>query len=253
MLGMEARPGSEETFVPHDNAPTAFTEIAAGVIHDLGNLIQIATSAVTILAGNPRVHTTDLEPVLAGARTSLERAGVLVRRTAGVMRERSPSFEYVSLADCLEDIKALTRISWVHQLNATISSDVPPVRCDRLSLENALLNLLFNARDAMPDGGVIYLQAAAVSDEAGTTFVELRVTDSGIGMKPETIERAFEPFFTTKPDGLGGIGLPMVRRFADEAGGDVSIESAFGVGTTVMLRLPAPAESASASPSSPRS
>ena len=76
--------------------------------------------------------------------------------------------------------------------------------------------------------------------------MELQVTDSGIGMKPETIERAFEPFFTTKPEGLGGVGLPIVRRFAEDAGGHVSIESEFGVGTTVTLHLPASAQPLSA-------
>jgi signal transduction histidine kinase len=107
-----------------------------------------------------------------------------------------------------------------------------------VALQTALLNLLLNARDAMPGGGVIRVSAEAAASKSAGSFVSLRVADSGIGMKRETIERAFEPFFTTKPDGLGGIGLPMVRRFVEEAGGRVSIDSEPGVGTTVTLHLP---------------
>jgi signal transduction histidine kinase len=237
MLGTEANTGSGGSFVPRANGSAANSEATAGIVHDLGNLIQIATAAVNIIARNPRVHATDLEPVLAGAQTSLERAGALVRRTVGLMRERSAAAEPVNLASCLEEIEALTRITWEHRLDVTISPDVPLVRCERLALQTAILNVLLNARDAMPGGGVISIHGS--TPKAFAPFVELRVTDSGIGMKPETIKRAFEPFFTTKPDGLGGLGLPMVRRFAEDAGGQVSIDSEFGVGTTVTLHLPA--------------
>ena len=101
-----------------------------------------------------------------------------------------------------------------------------------------MLNLLFNARDAMPNGGIISIRAQAIflgPDEA----IELRVADSGLGMKPDTVARAFDPFFTTKSYGLGGLGLPTVHRFVQDVGGRVLIESEFGVGTTVRLQLPA--------------
>ena len=241
MPGTEAQSGSRQLVAAHvrPNGSAAFPE--TGIVHDLGNLIQIATAAVNIIARNPRVHATDLEPVLAGAQTSLERAGALVRRTVGLMRERSAAAEPVNLASCLEEIEALTRITWEHRLDVTISPDIPLVRSERLPLQTAILNVLLNARDAMPGGGVISVHAS--TPKASAPFVELRVTDSGIGMKPETIKRAFEPFFTTKPDGLGGLGLSMVRRFAEDAGGHVSIDSKFGVGTTVTLHLPALNES----------
>ncbi|WP_245319615.1 ATP-binding protein [Mesorhizobium temperatum] len=100
------------------------------------------------------------------------------------------------------------------------------------------MNLVFNARDAMPDGGLISINAAAVVQDPGTV-VELRIEDSGIEMTRETVLRAFDPFFTTKGKGLGGVGLPMVKHFAERHGGRVDIESAFGSGTTVILRLPA--------------
>lgn len=212
----------------------------AGIVHDLGNLIQIASSAVRIVARDPSIRTAGLEPVIDGARTSLERAGALVRRIIGTASERAPAIEPVNVETCLAEIEALIQAmpERAIQLNVQTNSDLPLVRCDPLALQNAVLNLVFNARDAMPDGGVISVRAMGTafrSDEG----VEVRVADRGVGMKPDTIARAFEPFFTTKCDGLGGIGLAMVERFAREAGGHVRIESEYGVGTTVTLQLPA--------------
>jgi signal transduction histidine kinase len=207
----------------------------AGVVHDLGNLIQIASSALNIMARNPNIRTSGLEPVIAGARTSLDQASALVRRTIGAAHAEE-AIE-VSLPDCLAEIEAVVAGNWegMARLHVHIVSNLPQVRCDPLGLKNAVLNLLFNARDAMPDGGVILLRA----EEADEGHVEVRVSDSGVGMKPETVARAFDPFFTTKPGGMGGVGLPMVKRFAEEAGGIVLIESEFGVGTTVILKMPA--------------
>ena len=96
---------------------------------------------------------------------------------------------------------------------------------------------MFNAREAMPDGGLILIDAAVVP--RALPSIELRVEDSGIGMTQETMIRAFDLFFTTKGTGLGGVGLPMVKRFVEEHGGSVDLESTFGSGTTVILRLPA--------------
>lgn len=219
-------------------------ESLAGIVHDLGNLIQIASSAVNIVARNPNIHTADLEPVIAGAKTSLERAGVLVRQTISVASHRAAAAEHVSLAACLSEVEALVKITWGQgiRLDVCVNENLPDVKCDPLGLQNAVLNLLFNARDAMPNGGVISIHAEAISLESGKA-IELRVIDSGIGMKPDTIARAFDPYFTTKSDGLGGVGLPMVERFVQEFGGRVFIESKYGAGTTVRLQLPASSQS----------
>jgi signal transduction histidine kinase len=219
-------------------------ESAASIIHDLGNLIQIASSAVNMIARSPSIHTANLETVIAGAKTSLERAGALVRQTIGMVRERATVVEQVSLAACLSEVEALSKITWEHGIRLDVQAEtaLPLVECDPLALQNAVLNLLFNARDAMPNGGVISIRAETVSLESGKG-IELRVADSGVGMKPDTIARAFDPFFTTKSDGLGGVGLPTVERFVQEAGGRVLVESEYGVGTTVRLQLPASPQS----------
>ncbi|BCJ90553.1 hypothetical protein IZ6_12880 [Terrihabitans soli] len=211
--------------------------LTAGVVHDLGNLIQIAYSALNIMANDPSIRRAGLSPVVDGARTSLDQAGALVRQTIGRARAEVSAQEEISLPECLTEIETLIAGTWTERarLNVEIGGDLPFIRCDPLALKNAVLNLLFNARDAMPDGGVIRLSAA----EAGGDGIEVRVSDSGIGMKPETVARAFDPFFTTKSNGMGGVGLPMVKRFAEEAGGRVVIESSFGIGTTVILQMPA--------------
>lgn len=212
----------------------------AGIIHDLGNLIQIASSAVNIVARNPSVHTADLEPVLAGARTSLERAGALVRQTMIAASERATAFAPVSVAACLAEIEVLVQVTWDEGIRLEVEAalDLPDVTCDPLALQNAVLNLLLNARDAMPGGGVISVRAETIALEAGLG-IEIQVVDRGIGMTPDTVARALDPFFTTKCDGLGGIGLPMVERFMRDSGGRVHINSEYGVGTTVTLQLPA--------------
>jgi signal transduction histidine kinase len=116
---------------------------------------------------------------------------------------------------------------------------LPAVKCDPLELQSAILNLAFNARDSMPNGGTITIAAVALFPGDDKTLIELSVMDHGIGMTDDTMKRAFDPFFTTKSGGLGGVGLPMVKRFVEGAGGRIRLSSVWGGGTTVTLFLPA--------------
>jgi signal transduction histidine kinase len=229
----------QNTEVPLHGRPKE--QSAAGIVHDLGNLIQVASSALNRVARDPSVSTAPaLEPVLDSAKTALQRAGALVRETIGRAQESNREIEHASICACLTEVETLIRSTWEPNLRLDVRAgpDLPAVKCDRLSLLNAVLNLVFNARDAMPDGGLISIGAAPVV-QGPVTLIELRIEDGGIGMTPETVVRAFDPFFTTKGKGLGGLGLPMVKRFAEEHGGSVDVESALGSGTTVILRLPA--------------
>lgn len=146
----------------------------------------------------------------------------------------------IDVGDCLAEIDVLIRRTWPStiRLELRIASNLPAVRCDQLDLQTAIMNLAFNARDAMPNGGVISIVVAGISGGHVTTQIEVRVTDNGLGMTRETLARAFDPFFSTKTEGLGGLGLPIVRRIAQEAGGQVEIQSKLGVGTVATLRLP---------------
>lgn len=210
-------------------------------IHDLGNLIQVASSGMSIMARDPNlIAAPSLREVLNGARTALERAGTLLRNAIAPGDDRARNADLVNVESCLAEIERLVRIAWNSsaRLEVLVSTGLPPLNCDYLALQSALLNLMLNARDAMPDGGLVSVEAVGV-DLKQAAAVEFRVKDSGIGMTQDTVVRAFEPFFTTKGHGLGGIGLPSVRRFADEHGGTIDIQSKLGSGTTVILRLPA--------------
>lgn len=217
--------------------------MTAGIVHDLGNMIQILSSTVDVLDQHPTIKaTTTLQPAIDRAINSLERGRALIKQILSFAREADTKRESVDIALCLAGMERLLR--WIGKNHMRIDiradTDIPPVICNRASLENAILNLALNARDAMPEGGELSIRATASRDGDGAaTGVALRVTDNGRGMTRETMARAFDPFFTTKTGTRGtGLGLTMVRRFAQETGGDVVIESTSMLGTTVVLRLP---------------
>ena len=246
MSGTETRSDMAENRVLDRTADASLSDppaeqMTAGIVHDLGNLIQVASSALNRVARDPSVSTAPaLDPVIASARIALQRAGALVRDTVGRAATSHRAPEHASVGVCLAEVENLVRSAWDTnvRLEVRVGRDLPAAKCDPLGLQNAVLNLVFNARDAMPDGGLISISAAAIVQDPGT-IVELRVEDSGIGMTRETVLRAFDLFFTTKGTGLGGVGLPMVKHFAERHGGSVDIESALGSGTIVILRLPA--------------
>jgi signal transduction histidine kinase len=214
---------------------------AAGIAHDLGNLIQIASSAVNIVSRATSVRTVPaLDPVIIGAKLSLERAGALIHRLTQQAQDHRKSAEHASVTACFEEILTLIGGSWKSgfHLDVQANPNLPMVKCNPLDLQNAILNLVFNARAAMPDGGVISITAGEVLDDAAVAGVEIRIEDNGLGMTRDTMLRAFDPLFTTKRTGLGGLGLPIVKRFVLETGGCIGIESEQGIGTTVTLRLP---------------
>jgi signal transduction histidine kinase len=213
---------------------------AAGLVHDLGNLIQIAYSAINIVARTPDMPAPHSGPILHRARTCLEHAGALVRRNIELARDRAITDQCSDVAACLSEVAALV-IAMDEPgliLDTDIEPRLPDLRCDPIELRRAILNLVFNARDAIAGGGYILIAARSIRDQHSAA-VEIRVVDNGVGMSAATIARIFDPFFTTKSDGLGGIGLPMVERFVRSAGGEIAIDSEPGLGTTVALRLPA--------------
>lgn len=221
--------------IPQDRPTSRMS--TAGVVHDLGNLIQVASSALNHLGRDPNIATSPgVGFVIAGAKTALERAGYLVRQTIRTAGEVQGEIAYANVGVCFADIESIIRSAWdanIH-LEVRVASDLPLVLCDRVGLQNAILNLLLNARDAMPDGGLISVSA---SESENSSQVDVRVEDRGIGMTSETKMRAFDLFFTTKGEGLGGVGLPMVKRFVEDSGGSIDVESTLGSGTIVTLRL----------------
>jgi signal transduction histidine kinase len=215
--------------------------MTAGIVHDLGNIIQILAGTVDVLDQHPTIRaTTALQPTIGRAVTSLERARALIKQILSFARENDSERESVDLAACLSTMERLLR--WIGKnkmrIEIAVAADTPPVFCNRWSLENAILNLALNAQDAMPGGGLLTITATPCWNGGVTTGVALCVSDTGRGMASDVMERAFDPFFTTKRARGNGLGLTMVRRFAQESGGTVAIESRLARGTTVTLQLP---------------
>jgi len=208
----------------------------AGLVHDLGNYIQIATSAVHIISRHADVVASEgLGTIASHAAASLEHAGALIRRGAEV-----PMAEAVSIEDCLTQMGPLLHYALGPDIRVKLLVGiVPKIQCSALGLQNALLNLALNARDAMPGGGTLSV-SAVTADGPENVEVEITMRDTGVGMTREVLDHALEPYFTTKAGTVGhGMGLPGVRSFVEQFGGRLSIDSAPYAGTTVTLRLPA--------------
>lgn len=211
---------------------------AAVIAHDLRNLLQITASALLQidrhLDGATRARVRLYEHA---ASESLARAGALSRALVdGARGTASADAEAICPGEALSAIRHLIELAAgpAVRVGFALADDVPPVACSVRDLERALLNLVANARDAMPEGGTLVL---SIARERRTAV--LRVRDTGRGMSADTAAQVFDPFFTTKAAcGGRGLGLAMVKRFAERAGGSAQIDSALGVGTTVTLRLP---------------
>jgi signal transduction histidine kinase/ActR/RegA family two-component response regulator len=218
--------------------------LTAGVAHDFNNLLQTIRTAHHLLGrwvedGNHRRH-------LESAARAVSKAGDLVKQlmTFGRMQALEPT--NVSIADVVLNGQELTSKAVGERvtLTASIEPGLPHVHVDPVQLEMALLNLVFNARDAMPGGGHITINARVALPEetlqlGSGKFVRLEVADDGAGMTQEVQARAFEPYFTTKPVGSGsGIGLAQVDSFARQSGGEITLTSEVGKGTSVCLYLP---------------
>jgi CheY-like chemotaxis protein len=185
--------------------------------------------------------------MLEGIRNSAQRGASLTKQLLAFARAQPLEIKQIELRDFFGDVTTLVRPSLRSdiELITEISDQLWPVDADAGALELAILNLAFNARDAMKDGGTLRISAQNVvldgkPDGLKGEHVALRVSDTGIGMAADTKERVFEPFFTTKGYGEGtGLGLSQVFGFLKQIGGGVAVESELGKGATFTLYLPA--------------
>ena len=226
----------------------ALGRLAGGVAHDFNNLLTVLGGNLELIAHRP----SSSERVQRLAGVALEAVGTGKRITEHLLafaRQGTLRTKVINVFDVLTGCQDLVKRAAGDAITVTFDVDlnVWPCRIDPTQLETALLNLSFNAHDAMPHGGKLIFAAKNVTiDER--SYVLLAVTDTGGGMLPSVAARAFEPFFTTKPLGKGtGLGLSMVHGFVKQSGGYTKIRTAPNAGTTVELYFPRATEAAATS------
>ncbi|MBC7770437.1 MAG: PAS domain-containing protein [Phycisphaerales bacterium] len=229
----------------------AIGHLTGGIAHDFNNLLAAIIASVSLIERRLTDGKPGAERYISAARDAAQRAAALTQRLLAFSRRQTldpASTDLNTLVSGMEDLIRRTVGPGV-EVEVAGADGLWAIRVDRSQLENALLNLCINARDAMaPDGGSIRIEtanrsldqrAAKVRDLPPGHYVSLSVTDTGTGMSPETQTRAFDPFFTTKPIGQGtGLGLSMIYGFVRQSGGQVRITSEVGKGTTMRLYLP---------------
>jgi len=242
------RRAEAESRLLHAQKVDALGQIVGGVAHDFNNIVQ------AMRGGAARVSRRAEDPdevrrVAAMIESTADRGARLIARMLAFARQEQSRTEYFDPRDSLIEICELLRetIGSGYRVTLAVPDAVPPVKANRSEFETAIVNLVLNARDAMPSGGTVTVASGidatpspdADAQETFQPFFKVSVADSGTGMDEETLARAGEPFFTTKPPGQGtGLGLATVRAFAEQAGGSLAIESTLGEGTTITLRLP---------------
>ncbi|ANI79432.1 response regulator [Sphingobium sp. EP60837] len=228
----------------------AIGQLTGGIAHDFNNLLAAVLGGLGLI--ERRLPLTEEHLKIVGmTRHAAEQGAELVKRLLAFARRQKLEPEVInvaslagSVADLLEhSLGGLVELKW------DVRSDIGRVYADPTQLELALMNLIINARDAMPEGGVVTISAMnAQIDEAHASkdlvagdYIVLTVEDQGTGISPEILDQVLEPFFTTKAVGKGtGLGLSMVYGFARQSGGSVRVESEVGVGTSVSIWLPQP-------------
>ena len=213
--------------------------LAAGVAHDFSNILTVINAACDVLECD--LQGTPSGPLVAEIAEASERAAALTRQLLAFSRPRALALVDLDLNDLVRGAeRMLGRLLGSHvQLDLQLGPELWTVQVDRGLLEQVLLNLAINARDAMPTGGALRIETANERDAAAAAWVRLSVIDAGQGMPPEVAARIFEPFFTTKPASRGtGLGLATVQRVVDGLGGRIRVDSAPGKGTRFDILLP---------------
>ncbi len=229
----------------------AIGQLTGGIAHDFNNLLAAITGSLELMQSRiARGRVNELHRYIEAAQAASKRAAALTHRLLAFSRRQTLSPAPTDLNALVKSMEDLIRSTIGPQIKLGIVAkhDLWITEVDQNQLENALLNLSINARDAMPVGGYLTVETANFvvdkrmgleGDMVPGEYISLSVSDTGIGMTPEVKSRAFDPFFTTKPLGSGtGLGLSMIYGFAKQSGGQVRIYSEVGRGTMVCLYFP---------------
>ncbi|HEX5279677.1 MAG TPA: CHASE3 domain-containing protein [Micropepsaceae bacterium] len=218
-------------------------QLAGGIAHDFNNMLAVVSGGTHLLRRRLAETSPEIARVLEGIDQGVSRATALTSRLLAFSRRRPVTEQLINTNTLIGSMADILRyaIGRGVELETVLAADCPPVFCDPNQLENAILNLVVNARDAMPEGGRIVIATAkrSADGQISAAHAAISVRDTGRGMPPDVVLRAFEPFFTTKGEKGTGLGLAQVQSLARQAGGYVAIDSAPGEGTTVTLHLPA--------------
>ncbi|MFL1514259.1 ATP-binding protein [Pseudomonas prosekii] len=228
----------------------AVGQLTGGIAHDFNNLLAGIIGSLELM--QRRIDAGrfgELSRYNSVAMTSASRAAALTQRLLTFSRQQSLEPELLEPRKVVADLEEIIRRSVGPSIAVQCSFHANDrIKCDLNQLENALLNLAINARDAMPNGGTLDLRVdRCVIDQAASsekllpsgTYVSISVTDSGTGISPDILSRIFDPFFTTKKIGEGtGLGLSMIYGFTQQSGGQVRVHSTLGIGTTVTMYFP---------------
>ena len=213
--------------------------MASGVAHEFNNLMTVVLGSLSQLERGMAEDSRERQR-LDRAKWAAGQAGRLTQQMLSFARRQFHDNQPVDLNTLLDGFDGIMRQMAGPKVRLTLDLAPGPlvVELDSGQMEMALLNLVRNASDAMPDGGALVIQTGRAGTD-GTAMASVAVRDEGTGMSPEVRQRALEPFFTTKPQGAGtGLGLSMVNGFAAQSGGTMGIDSEAGRGTTVTLRFP---------------
>ncbi|MBS0426779.1 MAG: PAS domain-containing protein [Proteobacteria bacterium] len=236
----------------------ALGQLTGGIAHDFNNLLQVMSGHLDLMGARARMGKLGPEDLARGIesiRSAVTKASILTQQLLAFSRKQKLRGRTINLNTLATGMTALVQrtLGEQIQLEFDLAPDLPNCELDTTQVEVALLNVLVNARDAMPEGGRIRIETRAVEaanegDDSGElpaglrpgAYAALSVTDTGSGIAPEIIARVMDPFFTTKDEGKGtGLGLSMVYGFARQSGGTATVASEPGQGTTVRMFFPA--------------
>jgi two-component system NtrC family sensor kinase len=228
----------------------AIVQLTGGVAHDFNNLMTVIAGSLDRIAGIV-ADDPKLKKLTDAALRATDRATTLTTQLLAFARRQPLRPELLNINGLLKDFRPLLRraVGETTELQFVFDPTLWPARVDRVQFEAALLNLVVNARDALPQGGQITIEtrnaavtaseAAKIEDMTAGDYVLVAVGDTGTGIAPEHLPRIFDPFFTTKDVGKGsGLGLSQVFGFVKQSGGYVAVRSELGVGTTISIYLP---------------
>jgi len=236
-----------ETQVHRNQRLESLGQLAGGIAHDFNNMLGVIVNYANFVIEEAEAAEPDVKMIVADARQVIragERGTDLTHQLLAFARREVVRPQVLDLNAVIGEVEEMLRRSIGEHITLLVrpGANLPPVTCDPGQIEQLLVNLALNARDAMPSGGNLVIDTETHDDQ-----VRIRVSDSGRGMAPDVAEHAFEPFFTTKASGEGtGLGLATVYGIVTQAGGEVSIASSPGLGTTVTVLLPAASGSLSA-------